>query len=94
MKAKDRQVGGNHYEGLTIQPTDYIHQNGMGFIAGNIVKYVTRYKFKNGLEDLKKAQHYLNQLIEYEQKAMARGHDNMPADDGGDVDLLAEYGGD
>ncbi len=91
---KSKQVGGNHYESLPIQPTDYIHQNGLGFIAGNIVKYVSRYKFKNGLEDLRKAQHYLNQLIDYEQKAMARHHDDPPADNHFGLDLLSEYGGD
>lgn len=94
MSQKGKQVGGNHYESLPIQPTDYIHQNGMGFIAGNIVKYVTRYKFKNGLEDLRKAQHYLTQLIEYEQKAMAGSHDDMPADNHWGMDMLSEDGGD
>ena len=91
---KSKQVGGNHYESLPIQPTDYIHHNGLGFIAGNIVKYVTRYKFKNGLEDLRKAQHYLNQLIDYEQKAMVSGHDDMPADNHFGMDMFSEDGGD
>ena len=58
------QVGGNHYKKQTIQPWDYILANGLGFLEGNVVKYVTRYKDKNGVEDLKKAQHYLQKLIE------------------------------
>jgi len=59
---KDKQVGGSHYkEG--IQPFDYIRANKMGFFEGNILKYITRYKKKNGLEDLLKAQHYLEELI-------------------------------
>ena len=47
-----------------IQPWDYIVANDMGYLAGNIIKYVTRYKDKNGVEDLKKARHYLDKLIE------------------------------
>ena len=84
---KSKQIGGTHYESLPIQPTDYNHHNGLGFIAGNIVKYVTRYKHKNGIEDLRKAQHYLNTLIEYEQKAMASNINDMPADNHWGMDL-------
>ena len=63
-QADSIQVGGNHYKKQTIQPWDYILANGLGFLEGNVVKYVTRYKDKNGVEDLKKAQHYLQKLIE------------------------------
>ena len=62
-----RQVGGTHYQ-MAIQPIDYITKNHLGYIEGNIIKYVSRYKSKNGLEDLKKAQHYLEMLIEEEEK--------------------------
>lgn len=58
-----RQVGGDHYQ-MAIQPIDYITKNQLGYIEGNIIKYVSRYKNKNGIEDLKKAQHYLEMLIE------------------------------
>ena len=58
------QIGGNHYKNKVIQPWDYIVANDMGYLAGNIIKYVTRYKDKNGVEDLKKARHYLDKLIE------------------------------
>lgn len=61
------QVGGSHYKDMPIQPIEYIHRNGLGFIAGNVVKYITRYEKKNGLEDLKKARHYIDLLIELEQ---------------------------
>jgi hypothetical protein len=61
-----KQVGGTHYAELKIQPTEYIHKNNLGFIEGNIIKYVTRHKSKNGKEDLLKAMHYLKQLLEYE----------------------------
>lgn len=62
-----KQVGGNHYAKKYIQPWDYIVSNNMGYLAGNIIKYVSRYKDKNGIEDLKKAMHYLEKLIEVEE---------------------------
>ena len=67
MSAFDTQVGGGHYKQFAIQPTEFIHKNDIGFIAGNVIKYVVRYKFKNGIEDLKKARHYLDMLIEGEE---------------------------
>ena len=66
-KPKATQVGGDHYQ-LPIQPIDYITKNSLGYMEGNIIKYVTRYKKKNGLEDLKKAQHYLEMLIREEER--------------------------
>lgn len=62
--SKPKQIGGNHYSKLPIQPVDYILKNGLGYLEGNVIKYVTRYKDKNGVEDLKKAIHYLEMLIE------------------------------
>ena len=62
--ANDMQVGGDHYMDRCIQPWDYIVSNDLGFLEGNIIKYVTRWKYKNGVDDLRKAQHYLAKLIE------------------------------
>lgn len=59
----DTQIGGDHYKSKTIQPWDYISSNNLGFLEGNIVKYVTRWRDKNGLQDLEKARHYLDKLI-------------------------------
>jgi hypothetical protein len=64
QRADDTQIGGSHYKDKTIQPWDYIIANDLGYLEGNVVKYVTRWKNKNGVEDLKKAQHYLSKLIE------------------------------
>jgi hypothetical protein len=58
------QVGGSHYTDMVIQPIEYIFANDIPFAEGNIIKYVSRYRSKNGLEDLKKARHMLNLLIE------------------------------
>jgi hypothetical protein len=63
------QVGGSHYSRMKIQPTEYIIANEMGFCEGNVIKYVSRYKFKNGVEDLKKARHYLDMLIAEQEKS-------------------------
>ncbi len=52
-----------HYNEKKIQPIDYIEANGLDFAEGNIIKYVTRYKSKNGLEDLHKAKYYIELLI-------------------------------
>jgi len=71
MGAFDSQVGGNHYKSFKIQPVEFIHINGLGYIAGNIIKYVCRYKSKNGIEDLRKARHYIDMLIESELKEQA-----------------------
>lgn len=61
-KKKTEQVGGDHYD-LPIQPIEYILANDLGFVEGNIIKYVSRYKRKNGMQDLLKAKHYLDILI-------------------------------
>ena len=72
-KQSETQVGGTHYQ-LPIQPVEYIIKNNLGYIEGNIIKYITRYKNKNGVEDLKKAQHYIKMLIEEEERTLANTH--------------------
>lgn len=64
--AKEIQVGGSHYKDLKIQPIEYIHANGLDYFEGNIVKYITRHRKKNGKQDLEKAKHYIDLLIELE----------------------------
>ena len=65
-KATDVQVGGGHYKDLAIQPAEFIYKNNMDFLSGNVVKYISRWKNKNGIEDLKKAKHYIDLIIEFE----------------------------
>ncbi len=64
IRANEQQVGGAHYATKAIQPWDYIVANNLGYLEGNVVKYVSRWKDKGGVEDLKKARHYLDKLIE------------------------------
>jgi hypothetical protein len=72
-KANERQEGGDYYRTQTIQPWDFIISNGLGFLEGNVIKYVSRHKQKNGVEDLKKARHYIDKLIEEEERKLADG---------------------
>jgi hypothetical protein len=58
------QVGGDHYKIKGLQPWDAIHAWGLDFFCGNVVKYVARHEQKGGVEDLKKARHYLDKKIE------------------------------
>lgn len=64
------QVGGGHYKNFGIQPVEYIHANNLSFLEGNVVKYITRHKAKNGIEDIKKVIHYCQLImeLEYNQK--------------------------
>ena len=68
MSTKDIQIGGDHYQKMKIQPIDYILGNGLPFIEGAVVKYISRWRDKNGLEDLRKAKHLIEMLIEDEIK--------------------------
>ncbi len=58
------QVGGGHYQTKAIQPWDYIVSNRLGYLEGNVVKYVSRWQEKGGRQDLEKARHYLDKLLE------------------------------
>lgn len=61
-----RQVAGQHYADLPIQPSEFIHRNALGWCEGNAVKYISRHKRKGGREDIQKAIHYLELLLEWE----------------------------
>lgn len=62
------QIDGSHYKSLAIQPVQYIHSNKIGYLEGNVIKYVTRWRDKGGIADLEKAKHYIDLLIELETK--------------------------
>lgn len=68
MSANEGQVGGTHYKDKAIQPWDYIVANNLGYLEGNIVKYVSRWRDKGGIDDLRKVLHYTQKLIEVETK--------------------------
>jgi hypothetical protein len=64
--ALETQVGGDHYKDLAIQPAVYSTKNNLGFLAGTVVKYISRYKNKNGKQDLEKIKHVCDLLIALE----------------------------
>lgn len=65
MKPSERQEGGEHYD-MPIQPTEFIFKNNIPFIEGNVIKYLCRHRQKNGAEDLLKAIHYIELILEYD----------------------------
>ena len=79
----DTQVGGNHYQHFTPQPMEWFSELSLKFIHGNILKYILRYPFKNGKEDLQKAKHYLGYLRQY-----ADGVNHQVYDDG--LDFISQ----
>jgi len=68
--ANANQVGGEHYKNKAIQPWDYIVSNNLGYLEGCVVKYVSRYKEKGGMQDLQKAAHYLQKLMEVQSERL------------------------
>ena len=66
MPANDKQVAGNHYRKQGIQHWDYVLANNIPYMEAQVIKYVSRWRDKNGMQDLQKAEHFLQKLIEYE----------------------------
>jgi len=62
--ALDTQVGGNHYKNMAIQPIEYIMANKLDYCEANVVKYISRWRNKGGVEDLRKVKHYVDLLID------------------------------
>lgn len=83
MTALGKQEGGQHYRGYKIQPVEYIVANGIGFLAGNVIKYVTRYKDKGGAADIRKAIHYLELILEFEYPNVVNSANDHRADQEG-----------
>ena len=64
MSVYDKQIGGSHYKKMKIQPTKFVIENELLFPEGNVIKYICRHRFKNGKEDLLKAIHFIEMIIE------------------------------
>ena len=64
MSALDKQIAGSHYKNYAIQPVEFITKNGIPFLEGCIIKRVCRWRDKDGVQDLQKAIHELELLIE------------------------------
>lgn len=74
MSTFDKQVGGDHYQKFAIQPTVFLQANAdmLGWCESNAIKYACRHKFKNGRQDIEKAIHYLEMILEKEYPEDAR----------------------
>lgn len=66
MSAKDSQIGGSHYQCMAIAPIEFVYRNNIPYLEGNVLKYIVRHKNKNGAQDIKKAIHYCQLILEFE----------------------------
>ncbi len=65
-KPSKKQVGGDHYKDMAIQPSEFIYRNELNWLQGNAIKYICRHNRKHGSQDIDKAIHYLELLKEWE----------------------------
>lgn len=80
MSANDIQHGGNHYKQFTgFEPWDVVVAWNLGYLEGTALKYIARWRHKNGVEDLKKAIHFLQKAVEVEEAAVERQEHAGPA---------------
>lgn len=79
-EANDRQVGGDHYQSK-FQPWDFIELNGIGYLDGNAIKYAARWRKKDGREDLEKAIHYVDKLMELHRAGLRGPRGTAPIAD-------------
>ena len=66
MSANDKQVGGQHYKGVKVEHWDFVRMHNIQYMEAQIIKYVMRHRYKNGKEDIEKAKHFLDKLLEQE----------------------------
>jgi len=64
MSVYDKQIGGSHYKKMKIQPSEFVIENELLFPEGNVIKYICRHRYKGGKEDLEKAIHFIEMIIE------------------------------
>ena len=64
MSEYDKQIGGDHYKKMKIQPSKFVIENKLLFAEGNVIKYICRHPYKGGKEDLEKAKHFIDMIIE------------------------------
>lgn len=77
-EANKTQVGGQHYKAEGLQHWDIVDEHDVNYLAGNATKYLTRFRRKNGVQDLKKAQHYIDKLVETRGKYVGRSQGDVP----------------
>lgn len=73
--ALDIQVGGDHYKSMKIQPMEYSMANGLDACQHTAIKYISRFRTKGGIEDLNKAKHCIDMLIQFEERGIQGSND-------------------
>ena len=68
MKATDKQIGGSHYKDMAIEPAEYSYKNGLRGLEGSVIKYISRWREKGGFQDLEKAKHCIDLIMQFEQE--------------------------
>ena len=68
MSAYDKQVGGKHYIKYKIQPSKFVVENKLLYPEGSVIKYILRHQDKGGKQDLEKAKHFIDMIIERDYK--------------------------
>ena len=68
MSTYDKQIGGTHYKKMKIQPSKFVIENKLLFPEGSVIKYICRHPYKGGKEDLEKAKHFIDMIIERDYK--------------------------
>ena len=63
-KVYNKQIGGSHYKDMVVQPSEFINKNKLQFAEGNAIKYICRHAHKGEVQDLEKAKHYIDMIIE------------------------------
>ena len=66
MEALNKQVGGDHYKRFIIQPVEFCYHNEIPYLEATAIKYLCRWRDKGGLQDLQKAKHFIDILIDFE----------------------------
>lgn len=98
MTAFKDQIGGQHYKDMAIQPAEYIHLNNIGFLEGGAIKYLSRWRKKNGIQDLQKAIHMIELLIDLENRRLdeqlAEHNEMMRQWDEDRMDVIGQNGND
>ena len=77
-KVWDKQHGGNHYQKYKIQPSKFVVENKLLYPEGCAIKYIIRHKDKNGKEDILKAIHFLEMIIERDYPTIEKSKENLP----------------
>ena len=77
MSVYDKQIGGTHYRKMKIQPSKFVIENKLFFPEGNVIKYICRHQYKGGKEDLEKAKHFIDMIIERDYETGSEKQTNL-----------------